>query len=183
MASVNVIGFDLSITATGLCPGGSRALTAGGPSGLGDRRISIIKDEARRLLAAGRLAGRPYDLGVIEGPGFSSTRLFAVAMVHGVVRDALMDFGVPYALIAPNALKRFATGNGGADKPAMLAAARQHTDLRFADDNQVDAWWLWRMGAAHLGDIAGLNPAQVSQVAAIEWPVFHEQRSGRPMAR
>lgn len=170
MASVNVIGFDLSITGTGICPGGLRTLTVGGPAKVGDRRVSAIKCETRRILTAAKVAGRPYSLGVIEGPGFASTRLFAVAMVHGVVRDALMDFGVPYALPTPNALKRFATGSGGADKPAMLAAARQHTDLTFLDGNQVDAWWLWRLGAARLGDTAGLNPAQLAQLPEIPWP-------------
>ncbi len=171
MKRVDVLGCDLSITATGLAATARHVLTVGGSAGLGDRRLQIIKGEVRRLLNAGKVARRPYALAVIEGPGFSSTRLFAVAMVHGVVRDALLDYGVPYVLITPRMLKSFATGDGGADKAAMLAAARQHTDLLFDDDNQVDAWWLRRMGCAHLGDHTGLNPTQIAKLGDVAWPV------------
>lgn len=51
-------------------------------------------------------------------------------------------------------LKLFATGSGGADKPAMAAALyRQQPELKKAglDDNAVDAIWLYSWASTNLG--------------------------------
>lgn len=60
--------------------------------------------------------------------------------------------GIPIAVCSPTTLKKFATGNGRAEKPAMLAAARElwpHASVR--DHNASDALLLATAGAYRLG--------------------------------
>jgi hypothetical protein len=48
-------------------------------------------------------------------------------------------------------LKKFATGNGSADKESMKKAAkRDNLDVRDLDDNAIDAYWLAKWGLANL---------------------------------
>ena len=54
-------------------------------------------------------------------------------------------------------LKKFATGNGAADKPAMaIALAKKHPSIfrHDMDDNAVDAAWLWLWAEKNLGRMA-----------------------------
>jgi hypothetical protein len=87
--------------------------------------------------------------------------------------------GIPYALVAPAQVKQFATGNGGADKFAMVEAARQ----RFGDlagwrplsPDEADALWLAAMGAQWLGEpVAALPQAQ----RAVVWAKWDGKQKG-----
>jgi len=60
--------------------------------------------------------------------------------------DNIIMCGVPVGT-----LKKFATGAGNADKPAMKAAAeREGLDCSKLDDNAVDAFHLWQWGYDNL---------------------------------
>lgn len=173
---MNVFGLDLSITAAGLAPDDGFTETVGGPARDGDARLVTIRNRMRFWLRRKR-----YDLAVIEGPGFSSTRIFSVAMVHGVVRAELVVAGIPFAEVAPNCLHKFATGNGVATKAEMIQAAEGAAGRKFGDDNQADAWWLRRMGLAALGDHAGLTTEQVDRLGAVtSWPAMIDLWPGLP---
>jgi Holliday junction resolvasome RuvABC endonuclease subunit len=164
---VNVLGLDLSITAAGLAADNETTETVGGPARDGDRRLITIRNRVRRWLRI-----RDYELAVIEGPGFASTRIFSVAMVHGVVRAELLVAEVPFVTVAPSTLHAFATGDGGASKAEMKQAAAAATGRAFHDDNQADAWWLRRMGTAALGDHDGLTDDQIERLGHVQgWPL------------
>jgi Holliday junction resolvasome RuvABC endonuclease subunit len=54
------------------------------------------------------------------------------------------DLGdMKYKRVAASTLKKYATGNGRADKPAMYAAAKARgLDKNVASDDEVDALWV-----------------------------------------
>lgn len=163
---LEVFGLDLSITAAGFAPEESVCETVGGSAPEGDRRLITIRNRIRYWLRR-----HAYDLAVLEGPGFNSTRIFGVAMVHGVVRAELVAAGVPYAIVAPSTLHGFGTGSGAATKTEMKQAAAGMAGRKFHDDNQADAWLLRRMGCAALGDLGGLTPDQIGWLGHVQsWP-------------
>lgn len=133
---MNIAGLDLSITATGLAYADGSVRTIA-PRRAGDARLVEIRDEIRASLEFGGA-----DLVVIEGPVLRSSAAIALAMLHGTVRTELWDLGIPYVLLPPATLKKFATGKGTASKPDMAVAAFKRAGLEFADDNQCDAAWL-----------------------------------------
>ena len=64
-------------------------------------------------------------IAVIENLAFgvrNATALTQLAALNYFVRSMLMDYNVPFILIAPNSLKKFVTGNGAAKKDEMMLA-------------------------------------------------------------
>lgn len=157
--SPRVVGLDLSMTATGIADDDGHTSTIK-PRTSGDRRLVEIAANAA-------LAAIGSDLAVIEDlPPIRAYALGILGMVHGAVRTALLGQGVPYALVPPMTLKKYATGKGNADKTAMALALYKRAGLELADDNQVDAWWLRAAGLQLLGEPLVQLPAV--QVAALE---------------
>lgn len=144
--TVKVTGLDLSITATGAAHAveGAACTHLIKTRGTKDDRLVVIKNQVLGYAAGSELA-------LIEGLGFASMKLAISGMVHGAVRSALIEAGIPYATIPPTSLKKYATGNGAADKTAMALAAFKRAEMEFKDDNQCDAWWCWVALMDHLG--------------------------------
>lgn len=160
---MNVVGLDLSITATGVSLNGG-ASTFTPPSKLGDERLVWLRDRC-----GGATIGA--DLVVIEGPVVRSSAAVIIGMVHGAVRSDLIERRIPYAIVPPATLKKYATGKGNADKTAMAMAAYKRAGVEFADDNQCDAWWLRAAGMHHLGcPIVDVPAAQAAALEKVEWP-------------
>lgn len=169
MSAPNVVGLDLSITATGICDRYGNCVTVGGSAKRGDWRILNIADEA---LAYVLEAGIEADLVVIEnlavhGPGNG----MAAAQVMGAVKHRLLHYRIRYALVAPATLKKYATNKGNAGKPEMAVALYKRFGLELADDNQVDAFWLRAAGLDALGFAPVVLPeVQRSVLGKVEWP-------------
>lgn len=165
MSAPNVVGLDLSITATGCCHPDGELETWKYAAKHGDRRLRYIADEVSAFPL-------PLpDLFVIEDLPTHAHGAGITGMVHGAVRCELLRAGIPYALVTPATLKKYATGKGNADKTAMTLALYKRTGLELADDNQVDAWWLRAAGLQHLGHpIVDMPAAQVDALAKVDWP-------------
>lgn len=170
---MNIIGLDLSITATGI----STTLRdrtyrpkCQGPNQ--DVRLRWIAEEIRGDLYLVS-AGRYIDLAVIEDLPTHAHSAGITGMVHGAVRAMLLDEEIPYVLVAPATLKKFATGRGNCDKTAMAVAALKRAGVEFEDDNACDAWWLRMAGMCAYGQDLGWSvPAdQVAALAKVAWPV------------
>lgn len=158
-----IIGLDLSLTATGYALPDGQTGTFKGPW-KGDWRLVAI-----RTAVAGHADS--VDLAVLEGPVVRSSAAVAIGMVHGAVRTALMELGVPYVIIPPATLKAYATGKGNADKTAMAIAALKRAGREFADDNQCDAWWLRAAGLDWYGHTDFDMPkAQRDRLSKATWP-------------
>lgn len=161
-----VIGLDLSITATGvaLSDGTTHTITAGKRGG-DWRLVNIRKTILRHAL------NPSASLVVIEDLPTHAHGAGITGMVHGVVREALLDNGIPYVLIPPATLKKYATGRGNATKADMRMALYQRAGIDLRDDNQVDAAWLRVMGLDALGrPLIDLPKSQRAALDKVTWP-------------
>ncbi|MFI6228904.1 hypothetical protein ACIBCR_16495 [Micromonospora echinospora] len=169
MTTPRVVGLDLSITATGIawCDGTTYTVTT---KATGDRRLVAIVSEVSRAVE-----GRGIHLVVIEDLPTHAKAAGITGMVHGAVRAWLIDHNVPYALITPASLKKYATGKGNAGKPDMAVAAYKRLNREPADDNQVDALWLRAAGLDHLGHpLAPMPATHRAALDAVTWPTTHQ---------
>ena len=163
--SVNVLGLDLSITATGAaftCAGGTVATeTIKTNEKLGDARLATIRQTVLEMATGAAFA-------LLEAPTARSATSVISGMVHGVVRQLLVELNVPYGTVMPSALKKYATGKGTSDKTAMALEAYKRAGIEFADDNQCDAWWLWHMANDFRGvpiiDLPKLNRESLATI-------------------
>lgn len=157
-------GLDLSITA----PGAAWTGAAGEvetrlikPGGNGDYRLTSIRAQILEIVAGAELV-------LIEGYLNKSMSAGITGMVHGAVREGLIQAGLRYATFPPASLKKYATGSGGASKTDMALAAYKRGGIEFTNDNECDAWWLWAMANDHLGqpvfDLPQVNRAELSKI-------------------
>ena len=88
----------------------------------------------------------------IEGVSFGSTGSSALIDLSGLnymVRKMLIDMSVPFRIISPTQNKKFATGNGSAEKDLMIDAWKR-LDKNISDiedikiDDLADAYFLSR---------------------------------------
>ncbi len=91
---------------------------------------------------------------VIEGISYGSSSSAALADLSGLnyaVRCMLLDEDIPFRVAAPMQLKKFAVGNGGADKAMMTDAWKrcqpEMADIsEIKDDDIADAYFLSVLG-------------------------------------
>jgi Holliday junction resolvasome RuvABC endonuclease subunit len=152
-----VVGLDLSMTATGLVTVLGNAATVR-PLRKGDWRLMELADNVLVFAA-------DADLVVIEDLVTRTPAASITGMVHGAIRTMLLRSGIPYVLLTPATLKKFATGRGNAGKPEMAVALFKRAGLELTDDNQVDAAWLRFAGLTMLGHPP--FPLPVAQLAAL----------------
>lgn len=131
------------------------------------RRLRGLKDEILNYITT-------CDLVVIEGPtralnngGSSFDRHWGL----GTVIDSLVARDIPFAIVAPAALKLAITAKGTADKAAMAGAVcRLWPDLELDNSDTTDAVGLAHLGAVRLGwSVPTLE--RHKQVRA-EWPIW-----------
>lgn len=161
---MKILGLDLSITATGVARHDGQTYTIK-PSSTGDRRLIEIRDVVHLAVGA-------CDLVVIEDlPPIRAHALSILGMVHGTIRTALMAWGIPYVLVPPGSVKKYATGKGTATKPDMRMALFQRAGIDLRDDNQVDATWLRFMALDFYGHpVVDLPKAHRAALAKVQWP-------------
>lgn len=136
-----VLGLDLSLAATGI-------------SSVANTWTYKTKDtdhDLRLLHIYNMVQGEvsllgPQDLVVLEDLPIHAMSAGITGMVQGVARLAIVRHGVPFVTVSPPSLKKFATGNGAAKKPQMLASVPSTVDATKWDDNAVDAYWCRRLG-------------------------------------
>jgi Holliday junction resolvasome RuvABC endonuclease subunit len=184
--SARVMGLDLSMTASGVAtPDGATFTIRPGDSKLGDRRLTHIRQALEYYADRGRPTLIVAEKIPTAGKGFNVAVI--LAMVHGIAREVAAARSIPWAYVDNRVLKQYATGNGAAEKRAMIVAANRE---RFAvgkeqisDDNEADAWWCRAIGCQALGHrvVAGLGQLDTDLkdlrdrlVRKIEWP------GGRP---
>lgn len=83
----------------------------------------------------------------IEGPSYASigNQMLQMGALNFYVRIFLRKKNVDYRIIAPPTLKKWVTGNGRADKKAMLRHVSERWDVEFKDHNLADAYGLARI--------------------------------------
>jgi Holliday junction resolvasome RuvABC endonuclease subunit len=167
-----IIGLDLSLTATGIAhPAGEVEVIR--PDKIekdidGMPRIELIRERIAEIVAS----HTHIELVVIEGYSYGSHLSYAREMgeLGGVVRNHLYQERVPYLDVAPNKVKKVATGNGKAGKTEVVQAAEKRLGYEGHDDNESDALWLRAIGWFLMGETPCTIP--VAQLDALE-PLRH----------
>lgn len=183
MSTPRILGLDVS-TKTGMArpDGTTLRFTLRTPPADQPRRLHELTS---RLNAEIRRWPPAPDLVVIEGaslggPGVQSK--LVLASFRAVVIERLFAWGLQTVEVKPSMLKRYATGNGSAKKPAMIAAAR-HEGAVVANDDEADAWWCWHAAQVAYGllpptritdpeQARHLTSARSGVVAGLTWPVL-----------
>lgn len=107
-----------------------------------------------------------YSLG--KGPAGALSKI-RLGEVGGLARVMLLHLDIPFVEIPPTSLKRWATGNGHADKGAMIAAARASGARGPVNHDEADAWHLRAMTRMAYGLTPMGEPHQVDAIAALTW--------------
>lgn len=171
---INILGLDLSLTATGVALPDGATHTIRTRQKDGDHRLAQIE-------TALEVATSGVDYAVIEDLPVNAMSAGITGMVHGIARNILSKHGIPFALISPATLKKFATDYGNADKVQMAAAAYLHAGVEFPGDltpagkggDQCDAWWLRAAGHDRLGvPLFVLPEAQRIRLGKAKWAPF-----------
>lgn len=164
-----VIGLDLSLTSTGVATPADRLMTVRLANGMrGAERLATLRE--------GILVSVPplTDLVVIEGPAYSRALGAGHHEAAGLWWQIVCNLhtaGIPYAVVPPTVLKKYATGKGNATKPDMRVALLQRYGCDVRDDNQVDAWWLRAMGLDYLGcPVVEVPKAHRDALTKVAWP-------------
>lgn len=173
-----VLGLDLSLTGTGIARIGGEGvevLTTVRPGKrVGHERIDYIMTAVYEAQRQQRL-----DLVVIEGPSYGSQGgqrgHHERAGLWWLVTQGMWAVGRSYAVVAPTARAKYATGDGRAGKAAVLAAMRERyghlITAGIRNDNEADALALAAMGVDHLGGhIAEVPATNRNALIKADWP-------------
>lgn len=171
---MNVVGVDLSLTATGVADSSGAYTLKSKPMQDRFQRYQNIWRDLRRHLNDG-------DIVVLEA---YSSHLKGNAQFlwefGGVIRWFLREQGFVWAEISPATLKRFATGRGNADKIAMAVSASKRAGLEFKTDNECDAFWLMAAGYDWYGQpVISLPEAHREALRSVDWPDLNGRRYGK----
>lgn len=189
-ASLRVVGIDPSLTSTGVA---TAAWSLAGTAGVmvpdcirvqsSGRAGASLPERSDRLAGlAARIAelASGADLVVIEGPSMGSTAAKSASMhdragLWWLVVDALRQDPSRPVLVAevpPTIRAKYATGNGGAGKDAVLAAAvKRYPGWDITGNDIADAVILTAMGCRHLGHpIDSLPQIHLTAMAKVHWP-------------
>ena len=134
---MRIMGVDPSISCTGISLP-DRTTMAVKPRSSGDDRLREIADHLH--VAA---VGCGAELVVMEGlfGVYKGEAARIIPMLHGALRLELQRLPVPYVVLNPTTLKRFATGDPNADKSAMALAAVKRLGREYGTSDECDADW------------------------------------------
>jgi hypothetical protein len=155
--------------------GGKTELDRVGSGKTPDGDLGAVRDRVRYLVGGTLLFAPTRCLSVIEAPYIPQHNAGAVlerAWLFGILVDQLMVRG-PVVQVRTKVRAMYATDNGNAQKPEVLAAMRaKFPDLTIRDDNEADALALLCMGARFLGTpIDGpISKKQQQAMTTTVWP-------------
>lgn len=183
MKPYRVVGLDLSLTSTGMSDGREQQVTQTAPDHCLEHRLDRIVTRARRFAMGAEDWSRKADLVVIEAGAFSRGAQSAAAeqlsALRLMVRHAMWQLDIPFAMVPPTTLKLYSAGHGKAKKADMVRALgiRHGLDLsavKVKDGryDMADAFALAAMGYAwaHRPLLTLGPPPPRASLLAVPWP-------------
>lgn len=147
MIDHTVIGIDPSLSSTGVATHDGRHLVVKDSKVTGDGRLVLLDYVINHVgVDAMEAAGDTPVLAVVEDLPTNAMGAGLTGKAQGVVRSTLLQLGLDFLTVPPSVLKKFATGNGAAKKPDMIAAWNARGGTQLKDDNMVDAAFLRLFG-------------------------------------
>lgn len=140
MVELRVVGFDLSLRATGVADVDGSLHTIKTKKLRGVERLSYIECYLTPFILRA-------DLVVIEGYSFGSKgrATFNIGELGGVIRLACHRAHTSVLECPPTVVKKLATGKGNASKDEVLAAAIED-GAKPTNYDESDAYWLRKWG-------------------------------------
>ncbi len=171
MTPAHVAGLDLSTSRIGYAaPDGSlHSISARAGADDPGRRLHELERALERVILMH--PPRPTVV-IVEGYSLNSPgRLALVRLgeIGGLVRSRLFEMDLPYHEIPPSSVKRFATGNGNADKAKMVAAAIEAGARGSVNNDEADAFHLRRMGRCVYGGDTAVLGHELDAIANLSW--------------
>ncbi len=143
---MQVIGLDLSLTSTGLADARAMLTWQLQPGKRrGYERLRWLRQEILAHCSEAHLV-------VVEGPSYGNQGQGRQGGHHEraglwwFVTEALEAADIPMVVVAPAALKKYATGKGNAAKDEVLLAAAKRFNWFAGNNDQADAAWLSALG-------------------------------------
>lgn len=170
--TVQVIGVDWSLAATGVCTEHGSLRTLAPPTKERVDRLTWFFREAQQLVTEVDILGSVlvFEQPFVAGPAKGQSTL-DLGRLYGVIDVALRHWQGRIAWVAPSTLKMYATGSGSAQKGDLRAELIKRNDLDIRDDNQCDAWWLRAMGMDQYGQaVLALPQSHRRALASVKWP-------------
>lgn len=167
-----VAGLDISLTGTGVATLGG---TARVPT-KGRRKDSLLERHARMQHITSRVLEEvgTVDLACVEGPVSYATPGGSTWDRGGLwwrIVAALLERDIPVAIVSPTARAKYATGNGGSRKTAVLEAAQRRYGAILETDDEADALILRAMGLHWLEQpLAEVPDGHRAALAGVQWP-------------
>lgn len=150
MSADKAVAFDLSLMSSGVAfaDGSCKVIKGLGPKIDEQVRMAYLFEEFSKVLReAGELTAVYKEAPFIRRVGAGSVPLL---MVHGVFAAAVVaECGdIPLFQVSPTALKKWATGDGTADKNAMIDAA-QWRGYEGSQNDEADAFLVFEYFKEH----------------------------------
>jgi Holliday junction resolvasome RuvABC endonuclease subunit len=167
-----VAGLDISLTGTGIA-------TLGGTTRVptkGRRKDTLLERNARMRHITNTVLEEvgTVDLACVEGPVGYATPGGSTWDRGGLwwrIVAALLERDIPVAVISPTSRAKYATGNGGSRKTAVLEAAQCRYGAILGSDDEADALILRAMGLHWLEQpLAEVPDGHRAALAGCQWP-------------
>lgn len=164
---MNVWGLDLSTKRIGIADGSGALISVAAHAGASEpyRRLHELTRELSHVFR--HRPPRP-DLVALEDYSLNSPGRIALVRlgeIGGIVRTWLWENDVPFRTIPPASIKKFATGNGNADKPLMISRAVELGARASVNEDEADAFHARRMARAAHGLEGHLADHELAAVA------------------
>lgn len=164
-------GLDISLTGTGISTlGGTLRIPT-----TGRRKDTIVQRRNRMKHIRDTVLTEvgDVDLAVVEGPSHHSVggSVWDRGGLWWLIVDGLCDRDIPVAVMPPMSRAKYATGNGGSRKTAVLDAARSRYGAILPTDDEADALVLRAAGLDWLGQpLAEVPAGHRAALAGCQWP-------------
>lgn len=160
------LGIDPSLTSPGFCVAGDKLpcieSTHFKSKNTGFQRIIDIHNEADAYF----MSWIPEKIIMEELPaGSKSPYTIERAELVGVIKNRIYRLNLwnKFVLVNPSTLKKFATGKGNCDKPAMILQAYKEFGIEFVNNDECDAFWLAQVGRGMDGHWDGLSRTKIRE--------------------
>jgi len=110
-------------------------------------RMLRFKSKVMEVIEAERINLVTFE----RSAGAHKSAIIVQSELHGVLKLLLEELGIEYRAFSAKEIKSFATGNGNAGKPLMIASAKEKYGYQGKDDNEADALHILHLTKHDLG--------------------------------
>jgi len=151
---MKIVGIDASLISTGVAVYEDVAFSeshktidtyAIEPKETGVKRLCFIRKAIADIISNS-------DLIVLENYAFArANQAHQIGELGGVLRMLFHENNIPYIVVSPGQVKKFATDKGNATKEKIAVACYKHWGAEFSTNDEADAYVLMRIGMALKG--------------------------------